>query len=718
MKIEETHRTDSHIPEPLNPRQQEAVLYFDSPLLIIAGAGSGKTKVITNKIAYLVNAKGFSPKNILGVTFTNKAAGEMRSRIEALTGMAARSFNISTFHSLGLRILRESGAAFGFDGQWQVMDESDQKKVIEKIIKNNFSYFTSDMRDQIKRKIEFAKMELNYPNNKEYLYQIGFAADEVEIYSLYFKYQKENRLWDYEDLVSFPVKLLQTHEDLRSKYAQRFKYVVVDEFQDTNPNQYELLVLIAGSHKNITVVGDDDQAIYSWRGASIRFLFDFEDDFPGARVMKLEQNYRSTPQVLDFANNLILKNSRRRPKAMWTEADTGTPVFILDTRSKENEAREIADLIIRLQEDNAHLFPLAILYRINSQSLAFESEFTRRHIDFKILKGQRFFDRKEIKDSLALLKLAVNPDDDISFLRVVDFLPLGIGPKTLDSLNSISEKNHISLFRALKEHAPDKFGDRGVFPALYGLHLKRETKPGAIKLSETLKRLLEISAYPDYLEKKGEESRILNIKELTGFIESWETLNPEAPFTHLMDHISLESGEKEAKEKNNPTPVFLLTMHNAKGLEFPTVIAAGINSTYMPFFMRKGNFEIEEERRLFYVAATRAIKQLIISTGSEQRSLFLSEISYSLYARAYSVEDIISRLNPGSGDGGWGDRKKRLKGLLEQARDREVEERYIEHPVFGRGKIISAVDEVKFVVEFIDRGEKTIDTSIVPVTFL
>jgi DNA helicase-2/ATP-dependent DNA helicase PcrA len=699
----------------LNPLQREAVFYFDTPLLIIAGAGSGKTNVITNKIAYLVREKGFSPKNILGVTFTNKAADEMRSRIEALTGIDARSFNISTFHSLGLRILRESGAVAGFDSQWLVMDDHDQRKVIERIIKANFSYFTSDMRDLVKRKIGHAKMELNYPNNKEYLYQKGFTVDEVKIFSLYFAYQKKNKIWDYEDLVSFPVTLLRTHEDIRSKYVERFKYVVVDEFQDTNPNQYELLTLIAGSHQNITVVGDDDQAIYSWRGASIRFLFNFEADFPGARIMKLEQNYRSTPQVLDFANNLISKNTIRRSKSMWTEEKTGNPVYILDTRSKEDEARQVADLIVGLQDANTDLFPLAILYRINSQSLAFETEFTRRNITFKILKGQRFFERKEIKDSLALLKLAVNTDDDISFLRVVDFLPLGIGAKTQDALTNISREKHISLFRALKEYAVDKFRDREIFSAVYKLQQTWKTKPGEIKLAEILKRLLKASGYLEFLEKKGEETRILNIDELISFIEKWEAANPDPGSSPslLMDHISLESGERE-KNQGASAPVFLLTMHNAKGLEFPTVVVVGVNSSYMPFFMRKEKVEIEEERRLLYVASTRAIKQLVISTGSERRSLFLSGINRSFYSLAYSVEDILAQVAPEETVVSRG-----IQGLIEQARrSQNVEEKFIEHPIFGRGKIISAVDDEKFVVEFVDRGEKTIDTSIVPVTFL
>lgn len=707
---------NKEILQSLNPVQREAVLHLDSPLLILAGAGSGKTKVITSKIAYLVKEKGFSPHHILGVTFTNKAADEMKARIEALTGIEPRRFNISTFHSLGLRLLRESGSILGFDPQWQIIDDHDQKKIIEKIIKENFSYYTSDMRETLLRKIGNAKMDLIYPNNKEYLYQVGFLEDEINIFTHYYNYQKNHRLWDYEDLISLPVKMLQTHEETREKYAERFKYVVVDEFQDTNPNQYELLTLIAGGHKNITVVGDDDQAIYSWRGASIRFLFDFEKNFPGTRVIKLEQNYRSTPQVLDFANRLISQNSLRRPKTMWTKEKTGSPVFILETQSKEDEAAKIAELILRMQQERTQLFPLAVLYRINSQSLALETEFTRQNIDFKILKGQRFFDRKEIKDSLALLRLAFNLDDDISFLRMIDFLPLGIGAKSLEELTKHSNEKQISLFSALKEYAPDKFKAKEIFSLLY--HLNRELTGTAnqagkgetsqLKVSEILSRLLKQSGYLEILENKDEESRRLNIDELKNFITNWEEKNPGESFSELLDRMSLEARPKD--EEGNSTQVFLLTMHNAKGLEFPTVIAAGINSTYMPFFMVKGEAELEEERRLFYVAATRAVKQLIISTGAGNRSRFLSGINLSLYSIAYSVNDILESHVPRV-------QKDRLRGMIANSQS-NLEEKYIEHPIFGRGKIIEMIGKNKYIVEFLNKGQKTIDASIVPVTFL
>ncbi|MCK5056202.1 MAG: UvrD-helicase domain-containing protein [Candidatus Aminicenantes bacterium] len=684
--------------EGLNPKQAEAVSYFDSPLLIIAGAGSGKTKVISHKIAYLINEKNFSPANILGVTFTNKAANEMKKRIESLTGIASSRFNISTFHALGLKILRESGHLSGFDQEWQVMDDSDQKKVIARIIKENFDYFTNDMVEDIRRKINLAKMNLNYPNNPDFLMQKGFNGDEIKVFSLYYNYRKKNKVWDYEDLVSLPVKLLQTYEDLREKYADRFKYVLVDEFQDTNPNQYELIKEISGKHKNITVVGDDDQAIYSWRGASIRFLFNFEHDFPRVKIIKLEQNYRSTQQILDFANDVIVNNAFRRNKSMWTEEKNGQPVFIFSTNSKEDEAEKTADLILSLKRKKPDIFPLAILYRINSQSFAFETEFLKRDIDFKILKGQPFFARKEVKDSLSLLKFTLNPNDNTSFLRVIDFIPLGIGSKTLESLNEISAEKKISLLSTLKEFFPEKFTARPLFAKI----LELNQNSGKLPFSEILGVLLEVSGYSESLGNRKGENRLLNIEELLNFITRWEQENPGSDIHALLDRISLGSETKDEKEKAS---VYLLTMHNAKGLEFPTVVVSGINSTYMPFFLRKEREEIDEERRLFYVAATRAIKQLVVSTGSEKPSRFLAGIRTPFYTRVRDVAALVDRIVPENSE-------------QSPPAVRTVEEKFVEHPVFGRGKIIHAVNGSKYVIHFVDRGEKVIDTSIVPVKFL
>lgn len=678
----------------LNAEQKKAVMTIDSPLLIVAGAGSGKTSVITHKIAFLIQEKKIRPAQVLGVTFTNRAANEMKQRIHKLTGIPSHLFAISTFHSLGLRMLRESGHILGFDDQWHIIDDNEQKKAIQRIAKEHLDRSDGDLVEGCLKKINMAKMNLCYPNNRAPLVEMKFNEEELTLFSLYHGYQQKHKAWDFEDLISFSVILLQRHPNYLAKYRNQFKYVVVDEFQDTNPNQYELIKLLAQEHRNITVVGDDDQAIYSWRGASIRFLFDFERDFPGCRIIKLEQNYRSTRPILDFANCIINANSIRRRKSMWTEKSQGRPVFLMHSDSKEQEAAKVADVVAQINEKHPDLLPVAVLYRINSQSLAFENEFLSRNIPFKILKGLRFFDRKEIKDCVALLKLCMNPADDAAFSRIIDFLPLGVGPKTYDRLKALSKTGGLPLFYTLKNHFRKKFDERGLFKNIEKLNKNRND----LSFSEILSQLIEASHLLDILEQKKEHGRVLNIRELISFIESWEQKNPHAEFFHLLDRMSLDArGNEPVKE----APVYLLTMHNAKGTEFATVIVSGINGVYMPFFLRSGFRELEEERRLFYVSATRAIAQLIVSTGSPKTSPFLFPIKSHLYRPVYSSQELFGYLSPGKG---------------ECAGDES--EKFLDHPVFGKGRILREVSENTFLIHFKEKGDMLIDTSVVNVNFL
>jgi DNA helicase-2/ATP-dependent DNA helicase PcrA len=678
----------------LNPEQREAVLHSGSPLLIVAGAGSGKTRVITHKIAHLVLEKGLAPREVLAVTFTNRAAGEMKVRVEALTGIESRLFPISTFHALGLRILRESGGALGFDAQWQVLDDDGQRRLIERLLREGFPQLVRDA-DAVIRKIGLAKMGLAYPNNGEFLRQKGFSDDEIAVFARYHAAQRDNKLWDYEDLISFAVMLLRDHDDARSRYQRRFRYLLVDEFQDTNPNQYELIKLLSGDRSSVTVVGDDDQAIYSWRGASVRFLFEFERDFPGTRIIKLEQNYRSTPEILNFANLLISQNTVRKRKQMWSETESSHPVFVLRSRSKEEEAEEVARLVNALKESSPDLFPVAVLYRINSQSLALETEFLRQRIAFRILKGLRFFERKEIRDALALLRLALNPADDLAFRRLVEFLPLGVGERTLEALQALAREKSLSLLAALREHAGGKLASRPLFALLAEVNRRR----GELPVAGILSRLLKESGYLEALAEKDEEERLLNIAELQEFIRKWEEENPGAPISDLLDRMSLETRESRGGEK---AQVFLLTMHNAKGLEFPTVIVGGVNSAYMPFFMRKERDELEEERRLFYVASTRASQLLVVSTASDRPSFFLQQVGAAAYLPAYSFREIIDGMFPAP----------------QRPPEGKKEEKFVVHPIFGRGRIVEKISESKYLIHFGDKGEKVIDTSVVQVEFI
>ncbi|MCK5221636.1 MAG: UvrD-helicase domain-containing protein, partial [Candidatus Aminicenantes bacterium] len=470
-----------------------------------------------------------------------------------------------------------------------------------------------------------------------------------------------------------------------------------DEFQDTNPNQYELVRLLASRNGGVTVVGDDDQAIYSWRGANIRFMTDFKDDFRETRTMKMERNYRSKKEILDFANILIRRNRFRQAKEMWTERVSGHPVTLTLVSSKESEAEQIADVIEHYLAEDPSMFPLAILYRINSQSFLFESVFQKRGIGYRIVKGLRFFDRKEIKDSVSLLRLAFNSDDDISFLRVIDFLPLGVGPKSLEQIREKSNEKKLSLMKTLREYFPDKFRAKPIFEKIFKVSSGNKDR----NISELLMKLLDDSGYIGYLKERREDDRLLNIDELLDFIRKWEIETDEKKSVNeLLDKLILESG-RDTGEKSEK--VLLLTMHNSKGLEFPTVVVAGVNDTYMPFFMRKEKIQIEEERRLMYVASTRAIDRLVISTGGARESVFLLETGLNNVNVAYSYGEVLGSIS--------GENPK--KSLLES--EPEI---MVEHPVFGMGSVLKKTDKNKYLVDFRDKGEKLIDTSIVELKFL
>ncbi len=680
----------------LNNEQIEAVKHIDSPLLIIAGAGSGKTRVITHKIAYLILEKGYLPFSILGITFTNKAANEMKSRVVELTGIEPNLFSLSTFHSLGLKILKANALKFGYDKTWTVMDKEEEKKLVKKISRELYEDISNDDIFDYVKMIDFLKMNLLYPNNLEELYELGYDEDFLEVYKKYFEYQKKNHLWDFEDLISLSVKMLENDEKLRKYYSNRFKYVLVDEFQDTNPNQYELMKLIAKSHQRITIVGDEDQAIYGWRGANSKFLFDFKHDFPDTRIIKLEQNYRSTSQILDFSNDIIKKKDKDFVKKLWTDKKHGNSVIVFNSYSKFDEAESLANLIKRLNPNNSSLFPVAILYRINSQSRLIEKELSRYSIPYKIIKGLRFFERKEVKDCIALVSIASNLNDNLSFMRICDFASIGVGDKTIINLEKQIDKNNPSLFKLYKKNYPKKFSSKEFFRKIEELNKDFNS----LSYSEILREILSTLNYVQKLQIKQEDYRIANINELMDYFDEWQKENPEKGFSDLKESITLDAENKENKQKYYP--VLLSTLHNAKGLEFPTVIIISVNDYYLPFIRRTMPEEIEEERRLFYVGSTRAMNNLIISTGYYEPSKFIKTINRSKYKVIDNWVDILDYLKNEKKD------KEYKQDLLG----------FVEHPVLGKGEIISKISESKFLIKFENSKEIVIDTSIVSLKHL
>ncbi len=658
----------------LNNAQKEAVQYFDSPLMVVAGAGSGKTRIITYKIAYLCLFKKVSPANILALTFTNKAANEMKERVEKLVNLPAHKFNITTFHSLGAVILRENGSHLGFSRNWQIIDENEQSSILKKIC----SELNLSIRN-IQYLINNAKINLLFVQDREKLIESGFSAEELRVFEHYSAYLQKNMLWDFEDLISYSYLLLKNFPEVCNSYSKRFAFILVDEYQDTNPNQYQLLKLLAGNCRQITVVGDDDQAIYSWRGARIEYLLNFEKDFPQTKIIKLEQNYRTTASIIKLANLVISENLKRHPKTMWTENESGWPPFFISTASQESEAEEITSFIKRLKVSRPELFPVAILMRTNSQTLQFEKKFTENNLDFKILRGIGFFQRKEIKDLLSLLFFVNNPELDIYFKRAIQNFPLGIGEKKLSALENESAKNGCSLFAAYQTLSASAKQNE-TMQKLLSLKEKNAT------FSQQLTEIIEITDFYKKMSEHQDWERWENVLTLIEYIKNWEQANSD--LNELSDLISLESMPREKIKKSD---VYLVTMHSSKGLEFPTVIIAGACSHFLPLAYFNRNWQhLEEERRLFYVSITRAQKLLVISQGGSSPTIFLTYQCRNNLQHVKNIDEIINILNQ---------------------KEQKDNENYLLHPIFGQGKILKKISSTKLLISF-DSGEKIIDLTI------
>ncbi len=596
--------------ENLNPGQREAVLAVDGPVLVIAGAGSGKTRVLTHRIAYLIGVKGVSPFNIFAATFTNKAAREMKERIEALIGTDVSQMWIGTFHSLCTRILRRHAKLVGYSPNFSIYDRTDQKNLLKTLME----------KDRIKPQKFVSKISAY--KNRAYIPEDPY---EIMLIEKYEKAKKENNALDFDDLLLLTIELFEKHPDVKEYYADKFHYIHVDEYQDTNRAQYRILVHLASKHRNIFAVGDEDQSIYGFRGADIRNILEFEADFPEARIIRLEQNYRSTRVILKAATGVISRNRHRRGKTLWTENPEGEKIRLIETSDEIREAEKVVEFIYfsgRPYRD------FVILYRTNAQSRPFEQVLTHYNIPYNIVGGLRFYDRKEIKDILAYLKIIVNPYDEVSLLRVINTPPRGIGKKTVEFLVDFARRNGIPVFEALQ--FAENFGgmrssSREKLKEFYELVQSMKRFSENHNVYEVVRELLIAIDYRGYLSSlHGDrsfelESRYENIDSLLGSIQRFVTETPDPTVENYITTVPLLSEVDEWENQENR--VTLMTVHNAKGLEFPVVIITGLEEQVFPHISSFGKeYELEEERRLFHVALTRAKEQVIL-TFARKRSI-------------------------------------------------------------------------------------------------
>ena len=631
--------------EGLNDKQKEAVLATEGPCLVIAGAGSGKTKVLTHKIAYLLSEKNVKPWNILSITFTNKAANEMKQRVEKLVGEASQEMWLGTFHSICVRILRRFIDRIGFDTTFLIFDSTDQRTLVKECIKSiglDDKLFTDR---SVLSEISNGKNDMLEPKAYQVKYNGDFRKEKIgEVYELYQKKLKENNALDFDDIINYTIKILTENPDVLEYYTEKFKYVLVDEYQDTNKAQFMLVSILASKYGNITVVGDNDQGIYSFRGADITNILNFEKDFPGSKIVKLEQNYRCTGNILKAANAVIKNNENKYDKKLWTENEEGKLPCIYKAEDEYDEASYIVKQINMLKmEEYLKLSDFVILYRMNSQSRAIEDIFRRENIPYKIIGGLKFYERKEIKDIIAYLRLIFNTSDNLSLKRIINEPKRGIGKTSLDNIQDISDKTGKSMYEIIK-YAEQYELNRVKANSIQFVEVIEELRKqvNQIPISELIKLTLNKTGYVKALENENTieaESRIQNLEEFLTVAIEFEEQMAENTLAEFLESISLTSDIDNMEESEDT--VTLMTLHSAKGLEFPVVFLVGMEEGIFPGYKSIGEIkELEEERRLFYVGITRAMQYLYLtcakrrtifgSTSYNQMSRFLKEIPKDL----------------------------------------------------------------------------------------
>ncbi|HPZ09665.1 MAG TPA: 3'-5' exonuclease [Candidatus Eremiobacteraeota bacterium] len=715
--------------ENLNPQQREAVLHTEGPLLVLAGAGSGKTGVLTHRVAYLIQEKYVEPYNILAVTFTNKAACEMRERIAKLLGFDSPALWISTFHSASVRILRRHIDLFNFSQNFVIFDTSEQKTLIRECMKElniNEKQFPYQV---FMRKISKGKNDLITAEEYGERYKSYSLDPSADVYYLYQKKLKQNNALDFDDLIFYVVRLFRKYPEVLHKYEGLFHYILIDEYQDINKAQYALVKSLADKRRNLFVVGDEDQSIYAFRGADMNIILNFERDFPEARIIKLQQNYRSTGNILDVANELVRNNRNRRDKDLWTHKSEGDRPICHEALDERDEAVFIIDKIKEsVKKEKRKLSDFVILYRTNAQSRVFEEVLMSEGLPYQVVGGLKFYDRKEIKDILAYVRILWNPTDTMSFKRIINVPPRGIGDKTVEKLLEFSEETERNLYDILidvnflrnKKLPAKSVNALQVFKKLME-DLQKNIDEKSI--SELLEEVMDKSGYLQSLKDQNSVeavSRIENLEELLKVAQEFIYNHPAADIDEFLALTSLSSDIDMMEESKES--ITLMTVHSAKGLEFPVVFITGMEEGLFPHqrsIDTKKDFDIEEERRLAYVALTRAMEKLYLSYAW-RRSVYGFGSDYNRPSRFLDeVKDYISRT---------GEEKDMFASEVARPEIVTMEKKkttfksnfyrrgdFIKHKEFGKGVVMEVIGDMmkpQFLkVSFQSAGMKKIDIS-------
>ncbi len=666
----------------LNKEQREAVLTTEGPLLILAGAGSGKTRVLTTKIAYLIKEKKVSPYNILAITFTNKAAKEMSSRLYSLVGDLSRNCQVSTFHSFGVRIIRENCQELGYDSNFIIMDSDDSLTVIKRILKEMNLDSKIYNPNAIRNKISSCKNEMI--SCEEYgKYAISDLEKVVwEVYKRYDKMLKRNNSVDFDDLLILPIKLFKERINILERYQEKFKYVLIDEYQDTNEAQYILTKMISAKYKNICCVGDNDQSIYSFRGANYRNILNFEKDYQNAKTIKLEQNYRSTSNILEAANCVIRHNKERKDKNLWSDKGEGEKINYFKAFNEKDEAAYCTREVKKLVDEGVEYQDIAVIYRTNAQSHVLEEEFLKENIPYTIVGGTGFYSRKEIKDLLAYLRLIHNSKDNVSLTRVINVPKRGIGLKSLSNLNLKADSLNVSMYEAIDSGKELDF--KKMIEDLKRISLD-------LTLTELVDKILDVTGIRQELENENTleaDIRLENLEEFKTITKTFEERDGIISLEDFLLEISLLTDISDYRD--DPNRVSLMTVHSVKGLEFDNVFVVGLEEGIFPHINSlMDNSELEEERRLCYVAITRAKKRLYLVNsrmrtlyGKEQSnptSRFISEIDERFINKAFVEKEPEEKIDK--------------EEMYHEDVDYAVGD-FVYHDVFGQGKIIDLSDSV------------------------